>query len=276
MGFSVLMSVYQGDDPQHLTEALRSIWDDQSVRPSEIVLVFDGPVPTELERVVDQWKATLGPVLITERFEVNQGLGAALHRGLSLAGNELVARMDADDIASSERFAIQLAMLEEREDIDILGSFVQEISFDGKPLGLRTMPSEHHSIVANLWASPIIHPTVMMRRSRVLSSGNYDPACRRRQDYELWFRCAANGLRFHNLALPLLHYRFGAHTHKKQLPRLALEQALIGYRGAGRLGMPFYQRAACFIPFIRSLLPAQVQHLVYKLLTPMDPRRKSK
>lgn len=275
MAFTVLMSVFKGDDPSHLEEALQSLWNNQSVQPSEVILVVDGPVPQTLEAVLTEWQKDLGSVLALIRFEQNQGLGGALHHGLSIASNELVARMDADDVADSERFASQLGVLQERKDIDVLGTYVEEMSFSGAVLGLRKMPVDHESIVANLWASPIIHPTVMMRRSRVLLAGNYDPAYRRRQDYELWFRCAEKGLRFHNLPRPLLRYRFGAHTHKKQSPKLALEQALIGYRGARKLRMPLYQQGACFIPFIRSLLPNGVQHLVYRLLKPFDPRQKN-
>lgn len=182
--------------------------------------------------------------------------------------------MDADDIALPDRFQHQLKEMEHNVDVDILGSFVEEIAWNGDKIGVRKMPIDHETIVSSLWASPLIHPTIMMRRSKILLAGNYDASYRRRQDYELWFRCAENGLRFHNLPVPLLLYRFGLHTHKKQSPRLALEQALIGYRGAGRLRMPWYQRAACFVPFIRSLLPGSIQHMAYRVLKRFDPRQK--
>lgn len=204
----------------------------------------------------------------------NEGLGGALKAGLEACRHELVARMDTDDAAFPERFEIQMSFMGAHPAVDVLGSYVEEIDQEGKSVGSRKMPIEHEAIRANLWASPIIHPTVMLRRSRVLAAGNYDRTRRRRQDYELWFRCAEKGLRFYNLPQPLLYYRFGAGTHNKQPPRLAWEQAMIGYRGATRLKMPVYQRLACFIPFVRSLLPTGLQHVIYRVLKPFDPRQK--
>mgnify|MGYP000878671829 CR=1 FL=1 len=268
------MSVYQSESPDNLSKAFTSIWTNQTVKPDQVVLVQDGPLPSELASEIGAWRKTLGDCLAVIEFSENRGLGAALNAGLSACRNELVARMDTDDIAFAERFAIQSDYLSFHPEVDVVGSFVEEMDESGIPLGLRRMPVDHEAIRDHLWASPIVHPTVMMRRSRVLSAGNYDPACRRRQDYELWFRCAENGLRFYNLPQPLLYYRFGAGTHKKQSPRLAWEQAMIGYRGATRLKMPVYQRLACFIPFVRSLLPTGVQHVVYRVLKPFDPRQK--
>jgi glycosyltransferase involved in cell wall biosynthesis len=275
MTFSVLISVYKSDLVPHLENALASIWDFQSVKPSEIVLVKDGPISDELESVIDQWRLKLSSKLKTLSLAENKGLGAALKIGLDSCSFELVARMDTDDIALPDRFEKQLAFLEGHPEVDILGSFVKEMSYSGEILNERKAPLAHEEILSCLWASPMVHPSIMMRRSRVLEAGNYDPRYRRRQDYELWFRCAEKGLRFHNLSEPLLYYRFGRHTHKKQPPRLAWEQGMIGYRGSSRLGLPVFQRLACFIPFFRSLLPGRLQHAVYKLLSPLDPRRRA-
>lgn len=258
-----------------LDKAFRSIWDDQTRKPGQVVLVQDGSVPSELKSTIDQWQSHLGDFLTLIELPTNVGLGGALSKGLEECRHEMVARMDTDDVAFPERFEVQMSFMEANPKIDVVGSFVEEIDQDGSLMGIRKMPIEHEAIRANLWASPIIHPTVMLRRSRVLAAGNYDPQCRRRQDYELWFRCAEFGLRFHNISRPLLFYRFGADTHKKQPPGLAWEQAMIGFRGASRLGMPVYQRLACFIPFARSLLPRGFQHLLYRVLKPFDPRQKA-
>lgn len=251
-----------------------SIWDIQTVKPNEIVLVKDGPIGGELETVVCAWQRKLGETLRLVSLGENKGLGNALNIGLNACNFEMVARMDTDDVALSDRFEKQLAFLSDHPEVDILGSFVKEMSYLGDVGEIRSSPVTHNDIVACLWASPMVHPSIMMRRSRVLAAGNYNPACRRRQDYELWFRCAEKGLKFHNLPEPLLYYRFGQHTHKKQSPKLAWDQALIGYRGASRLGLPLIQRLACFLPFVRSLLPSWLQHTLYRVLSPLDPRRR--
>jgi glycosyltransferase involved in cell wall biosynthesis len=276
MKLSVLLSVYGDENPGHFVEALISIWNLQTVKPAQIVIVKDGPLSGELEYEVSRWEKILGDVLTLIEFPVNRGLGAALNAGLEACKYDLVARMDSDDIAFSNRLEVQLEFLQANTDVDILGSYVEEMTEDGTALGVRKVPEGHESLIASLWACPLIHPTIMMRRSKVLLAGNYDTALRRRQDYELWFRCAEQGLRFHNLPQPLLHYRFGAYTLKKQSLNMALQQALIGYRGARRLRLPFFQRLACFIPFVRSLLPGSAQHFVYKILKPFDPRQRLK
>lgn len=275
MNFSVLMSVYRDESIGHFDESLVSIWDSQSVKPTEIVLVQDGPVPDDLTQIIEAWKCKLGETLRIISLPENRGLGAALQVGLDVCSHEIVARMDADDIALPDRFEKQLAFLSQQPDVDLLGSWVTEMSYSGDTLGVRKNPRVHEQILSSLWSCPIIHPSVMMRRSKVLDSGNYNPAYRRRQDYELWFRCAQNGLKFYNLPESLLLYRFGRHTHKKQPPKVAWEQGVVGFRGATGLGLPLNKRFACFVPFIRSLLPGPLQHLAYRVLRPFDPRRKT-
>jgi glycosyltransferase involved in cell wall biosynthesis len=273
--FSVLTAVHKDEVAAHFDAALESIWSVQSVKPAQLVIVKDGPLTFELEQIIQQWQGKLDKALKLIEFPCNLGLGAALKVGLEACNHNLVARMDTDDLAAPDRFERQLSYLADHPEVDILGSFVQEMSYSGDILGVRNAPIGHDEIVSCLWASPMVHPSIMMRRSRVLEAGNYDASYRRRQDYELWFRCAEKGLRFYNLPEPLLYYRFGKHTHKKQPPRLAWEQAMIGYRGAKRLRMPSYQRLACFLPFIRSLLPSTLQHVLYKILSRFDPRRKA-
>lgn len=275
MNLSVLMSVYESESPYHLNQSLTSVWSTQTLKPDQIVLVQDGPLPEKLLSEIAYWREALGGHLSVIELPENRGLGAALSIGLEACRNELVARMDSDDIAFPERFSIQRRYFLLHPEVDVVGSFVEEIDESGNARGLRKMPVAHEAIRDHLWASPIIHPTVMLRRSRILAAGNYDPSCRRRQDYELWFRCAEKGLRFYNLPQPLLYYRFGAGTHKKQSPELAWEQAMIGYRGSTRLKMPLYQRLACFMPFVRSLLPTRLQHAIYRVLKPLDPRQKA-
>jgi glycosyltransferase involved in cell wall biosynthesis len=273
--FSVLTSIYRNESPKHLDLALESIWDKQSLKPSQIVVVKDGSLTPELEAILTKWQVKLGSVYHLVEFTENKGLGAALKVGLECCKYDLVARMDTDDIATFDRFRKQSGYLRDNPDVDILGSFVYEMSYFGKVGEVRQTPEVHEEIVPCLWASPMIHPTIMMRRNRILIAGNYDWNYRRRQDYELWFRCAGKGLRFHNLPEPLLFYRFGIHTHKKQTTKLAWKQAMIGYKGAKKINLPVRYRFFCFLPFLRSLFPTKVQHYLYKIFKPFDPRRRS-
>lgn len=275
MTLSVLVSVYAKENPEFLNQAFFSVWDEQSLKPSQIVLVKDGTLSPELEKLVKEWQDKLSDVLTIVELPENIGLGGALNAGLRVCQHDLVARMDADDIAHRERFEKQVQYLELNPQVDVLGSFVQEMSSSGELLDIRRMPTEHEDILTNLWACPLIHPSIMMRRDKILNAGNYSVDLRRRQDYELWFRCAEQGVRFANLDLPLLYYRFGVDTHRRQSAKVAWVQGVIGFKGASRIKLPVKYRYACFFPFFRSLLPLKLQHVVYKLVKPLDPRQKS-
>lgn len=270
MKLSVLMSLYAGEKPAFFSACLSSFL--LQTRPAdEIVLVLDGPISVELEHVISEFEVKLPIKSI--RLTKNLGLAQALNAGLSVCSGDYVARMDTDDILLPERFSVQLSYMQQNTDIDLVGSFATEINDSGVEGSLRGMPTEHTAIVSSLWSNPFIHPAVMFKREKMLSIGGYDANLRRRQDYELWFRCAKNGFRFANIPQPLILYRFVAGSHKKQTVALAWEQAMIGFKGAGTLEMPAWKRFACFVPFIRSLLPTKLQHWLYSALKRFDPRQ---
>jgi glycosyltransferase involved in cell wall biosynthesis len=273
MKFSVLMSIYAKENPLYFNQSMESIWEDQTTKPSEIVLVKDGKLTKALDEVVSQWRKIIGEKLKVVSLQRNVGLGAALNEGFKHCSNDLIARMDSDDICLPERFSLQVVHFDKNPEVDILGGYAVEIDSDENLLGLRKMPSRHDEIVSTLWANPIIHPTVMFRKSRVLKVGAYDESLRRRQDYDLWFRCAKFGLRFGNISIPVLLYRFDGGTHKKQTIGLAFEQAKIGFKGASLIQLNWWKRLACFIPFFRSLLPNRLQHWMYNRLRRIDPRK---
>ena len=273
MGIAILMSVYRGDKPEYFERAMRSISGEQTRKPDQVVLVLDGPVEAELRRVIELVQREIGDSLRLVPLETNQGLGRALDAGLRECNQELVARMDADDIAMPERLERQEQFLNEHSDIDVVGSGAQEIDEAGVEGARRRVPEAHDELLAMLWTNPFIHSSVMFRRERILCAGGYDSNLRRRQDYELWFRAAENGLRFGNIDEPLVKYRFDRNTHKKQPVALAWEQALIGFRGSKRLRLEWWKQIGCFVPFVRALLPGWAQHGLYKALGRIDPRR---
>lgn len=206
--------------------------------------------------------------------EHNLGLGACLARGVEAARGEYIVRIDADDLCLADRIEQQVRHLDANPDLDVLGSGAIEISPAGKLGRHRRMPATHEKIVDSIWACPIIHPAVAFRRQRILDAGNYDSSLRRRQDYELWFRCVQYGLRFENVPTPLIYYRFDATWHRKQSLRLAIQQARIGLAGCQMLRLAWWQRLGVTVPMWRALLPSATQHLAYRALSRFDPRRK--
>lgn len=209
MMFSVLLSVYIKENPSFLTRALTSIWDEQVLKPSQIVLVQDGPLTAELESIISQWASRLGSVFCPVPLPQNVGLAAALNEGLNHCQYELVARMDTDDIAVPERFEKQYAFMQSHPDIAVSSGLIEEWSQDfSYKVSERRLPLTHTDIVKFAKSrSPMSHPAVMFRKSAVLAVGGYPSIYP--EDYALWGSMLAKGYRFANLPDLLLKMRVG-------------------------------------------------------------------
>ena len=206
MDFSVLISVYWKEKPEHLKVALESIWLHQTLRPSEIVLVKDGKLTRELDEVVLEF-GKIAPLKICA-LDHNQGLGIALARGLEICSNELVARMDSDDISSDNRFNLQINMLKENPEIDILGTDIAEFVGDVNNIySHRRLPTKIEEIkkIAKI-KNPMNHVTVVFKKSAVLKAGNYRPF-NGYEDYYLWIRMMKNGAILKNISMDLVFVR---------------------------------------------------------------------
>ena len=116
--YSVLMSVYHKEKADYLRDAMDSIW-NQTIPTDDFVLVCDGPLNEELEEVINYMLKDHLSVLKIIRLENNLGLGNALNEGLKHCKNELVARMDSDDIADYQRCEKQLQVFQNNTDIDL-------------------------------------------------------------------------------------------------------------------------------------------------------------
>lgn len=270
MKCSILLSVHFGACKDFLEECLLSL-ETQTFPASEIIIVEDGPIPESLNATLTEFEQRL--FIYRVKLPTNRGLARALNEGLSVCTYSLVARIDADDVCFPERLEKQVRFFEAHPETDILGSFVVEIDNSGKKRSVRRMPLDHETLMDSLWSCPLLHPTIMFRKNRILEVGGYDTSLWRRQDYDLWFRCAAQGLQFANIPEPLLYYRFEPTSHKKQPPKLALQQGVIGFKGSKQLQLAYWKRLACFIPFFRSLLPNWLQHMLYTVMRQVDPRQ---
>ena len=113
------MSIYHKEDVAYFHEAMESIWSNQTTKPSEIVLVKDGPLTPGLDKAIQLWESKLASILKIVQLDKNVGLGAALNEGLLHCSYELVARMDTDDISYPSRFEKQLALMVNRSDIAV-------------------------------------------------------------------------------------------------------------------------------------------------------------
>lgn len=272
LSYSVLISVYYKENPLYLKTAIDSIF-CQTLAPSEVVLVKDGPLTNELELIISSYKNPLLKIVV---LPDNRGLSNALNIGLKHCSNELIARMDTDDICLPERFEKQVRFLQSQPEIDVVGSYAIKIDEYGNNLNeLVKVPIEHDDIMRLIWTCPMNHPTVMFRKDKILSVGGYNPdAGPRQDDYDLWFRCAEKGLHFANLPEPLLYYRFFADSINKNSVRVGWYRLKVGLRGCRQLHLSLIARLGVCIPFIRSLLPYPLNVYFQKLMNCINPRNR--
>lgn len=266
---TVLMSVY--NDEVFLEEAIKSVV-LQLTEDMEFLIIDDHSSDGSSE-ILKSFESQY-PQIRLIRNEQNRGLGYCLAIGTEKAKGKYIIRMDTDDICLPNRLTKQITFLEENPDIDILGGGAIEIDEKGNKGVIRQMPLSHEEIIKSIWACPLIHPTVIFKRDKILLAGNYKPHIRRRQDYDLWFRCAKEGLQFANLAEPLIYYRFTANSQKKQRLSQAIDQAKIGWKGCQMLNLPLWQYLAVAVPILRAIFPPSVSHIIYRSLAIFDPRKK--
>lgn len=209
--YSVLMSVYKNDDPDFLRIALESIYDQQTRKPDEIVVVFDGPLNDRLYAVLDEFKKGREEVVKYYPQEVNRGLGEALRIGSELCTGDYLLRMDSDDISDKERFAKQMAYVEAHPDVDGLGGDIAEFNEDPfmEETRMRVCPANHEDIVKMAKKrNPMNHVTACIKKSALMKSGGYQTLLLL-EDYLLWLNMIVAGCKLANINETMVYVRVG-------------------------------------------------------------------
>lgn len=212
--YSVCMSVYHKDNPDDVYTSINSML-HQTIKPDEIIVVIDGPIPKSLNLVLDGFKAKKS--IVTIQLEKNRGLGNALRIGVLATKNELVARMDSDDIALIDRCEKQLKCFEEDECLSVVGgSIVEFIGGSDNVVASRVCPLSDIDIKLFMTKRcGFNHMTVMFRKSEVLKAGNYQD-WHYNEDYYLWLRMIQQNCTFRNLEDVLVKVRVGSDMYARR------------------------------------------------------------
>lgn len=265
--FSVLISVYENDSPEYFNEALCSIWDEQTLKPDEIVLVQDGPVTAELEAVIVNWAKKIENKLVLVRLDKNVGLGKALNKGLQHCSYDYVARMDSDDISLPQRFSAQMEFLKQHPEIDVLGAWIDEYDQTMKNrLFSRTTPLNQENIKKEgLRKNPINHVSVFFKKNAVLGVGGY-PEQKKAQDYCLWALMLVRGYTFANIPLVLVNVRTGDDFWKRRgLNYLKHEIDMLNFQRKIGFLNPYYYLTNLVMRCIARSIPAPLKKAAYIL-----------
>lgn len=290
MTISVLMSVYKSEKGPFLERALQSVWDDQTRKPDQIVLIEDGPLPVQLEQVIERFEERVNghttpnpsspkggefsvgssfpkggePVIKVVKLPVNGGLTKALNVGLQHVTSDLVARMDSDDIAAPNRFELQERFLEEHPDIDIVGGSMQEFDDEHECLNVRHYPQTHEEACKYIVkACPLAHPAVMMRKRMFDEGLKYDERYRMSQDIKLWYDAILSGYKIANLPEICLFFRQQGDVFKRRSRVKAWNEFKIYMNGIYRMHGLFTTAYRYPIAryFFRNLPPSLVKRI---------------
>jgi glycosyltransferase involved in cell wall biosynthesis len=213
--YSVLTSVYYKENPQYLRLSMESIL-NQTIPTNDYVIVKDGSLTNELDKVIEEYQKKYSNIHIVSLSE-NMGLGVALNTGLEVCMNELVARMDSDDIAIGNRCELQLKEFDNDYELDIVGSYMYEfIDNPDEITAIKTVPITHEQIYKfGRRRNPFNHTSVMYKKSVLLKFGAYS-TMRRGQDIELFTRLIFNGCKGKNINKSLVKFRTNENMLKRR------------------------------------------------------------
>lgn len=214
--YSVLMSLYKKEKPNYLIDSVESML-NQTIPPKQIVIVLDGEVTFELEKVINHYTENFNDLFTIVPLKQNIGLGLALNQGLEQCKYELIARMDTDDISYPERCELQLQEFENDVELDIVGTLTSEFyDTPEKVETIRVVPEHHNDIIRfSKRRSPFNHPTVMYKKTSVLSVGGYRDIIRN-EDIDLFVRMFEKGSKSKNIQRQLLYFRSNEESYKRR------------------------------------------------------------
>ena len=215
-GYSVLMSVYHKEKPEYLKQAIESI-QAQTYPTDDFVLVCDGPLNSELDAVITTKQQEMNGVLKVYRLDKNEGLGNALNAGINHCKNELVARMDSDDVAYPDRCEKQIDVFNTHPEVSICSGIVEEFTTDPEVVDARRVLPETNAKIMEFAKkrNPFNHPCVMYKKSAVEAAGSYKDFYLL-EDYYLWLRMLMAGYQGYNIQEPILHMRAGSDMYMRR------------------------------------------------------------
>ena len=209
--YSVLMSVYSGENPEFFAQSLESLY-TQTYPADEIVVVCDGELNEQLDGVFERYSEKFGGKLKIHRLESHGGTAKCANTGLAICKNEYIMKMDSDDICLENRAEKQMAYLSRNPEISILGSFICEFNSDtGEDIAVRRPPTENDEIrkFAKRRA-PFNNQTLVYKKSLAQSIGGYCGELESCEEYDFMVRMLIGGAIAANIPEVLVRYRVTA------------------------------------------------------------------
>lgn len=264
--FSVLISIYYKEKPEHFDACMTSIWDQQTFKPTEIILVEDGPLTVELYELIALWKERLQQTLRIIKLEENVGTGKAKNIGLQHCQYEIVSIVDTDDISVSDRFEKQMQCFDADVDLVVLGGQITEFVDDiSSPSGMRVVPLDSQALRHYAKKqSPFNNMTISYRKSKILEVGGYQHHLWM-EDYNLFLRVIAKGYKIQNLPDVLVYARIdnGMHARRKGFEYIKSEHQLLKLKKQLKLQNPIHANMLFIVRSVFRLMPSSMLGKIY-------------
>lgn len=251
---SVIMGVY--NTPKNYIElSINSIL-NQSYSDFEFIICNDGCTDDTFEYIKTHYDDSR--IILIEN-EKNMGLAYSLNHCLSISNGEYIARMDSDDFSHVERFSKQISFLEEHPDFGLVASNVN--FFDDN--GVYKMMKYPEVIKKEdfLWNSPIIHPSIMVRKKCFdLVKGYTDEEYTvRNEDYDLFMKMFANNVKMYTFQDVLFDFREDENSIKRRKFKYRINEYKVRKNGFKLLNIPLIKRVPYLVkPIIVGLIPGQI------------------
>ena len=239
---AVILAVTGKDDAEHFKLALSSI-NNQDYDFIKLFVYCDGPLSAYSERVLQDFIGNSARHNVVIRGDVQMGLAFGLNRLIDSVLRDsdvkFVARMDADDFSMPHRLSTQVLFLLNNPRTAVVGSWCVESRDMSKPNFHKELPCDFDRLRKfALMRSPLVHPSVMFRRSVFEDGLRYDKNLKVMQDYDLWTRLILDGYELANIPEYLLWFRVSEDFFKRRtgFKRAISEiQMRIAYARASRL-----------------------------------------
>lgn len=248
---SIILSAYNSE--KYIEECLNSI-EAQTYKKWELIFINDGS-KDKTHKLITQFMNESKNIIQYINLEKNKGLSYCLNLGITYSKAKYIARIDADDIMLENRLEEQIKFLEEHPDIGVLGSSAIEIDKQGDDIGILNVPCDDFTIKKLFFSTyPIIHPSVVMRRSLFNNNIIYRDLYPNSEDIDLWLRLSKI-TNFANLTQPLIKKR----THSEQIT-----MSKRGHYDSLRAKIDFFSKNGILLKNLHHL----VRHIIVILFIP--------
>ena len=259
---SVIMGVYNGE--RFLREAVESVL-SQTFGDFEFIICNDCSVDSSAEILKEMAEKDLRIVLLENKK--NMGLAATLNNCLKVAKGEFIARMDCDDRSLPTRFERQVKWLKENPDICAMGSGVQFIDDNGTVYGEKQIKSvERFGIADVVKYSQLVHPSVMMRKDKLLAVNGYssNTLTTRAEDYDLWCKLCETGETVGNIPEILFQYREDENNIVRRKYKYRVQEFRLKWYWIRRAKRPVSQLLYAIKPLLVGLIPLKLYKKLHK------------